>query len=157
MGVGGFRLRGGSGQVRVRPLMPSPFRAEFRRLTGFGLVGLAAFAAYLAMVSATVALGGHPVLGAVFGFVLGTLVSLYGNARWVFHARAGTVVTTRFVSVTLLGFLLNLALAWSLTSAGVHHVVMTCIIFAVVPGLNYVGHRLWTFSGVSPERRQLHG
>jgi putative flippase GtrA len=120
--------------------------AELRRLAAFGAVGFASFSVYLALVAACVGAGLGQVAGALAGFVGGTVVSFFGNCRFVFRASPSTVVGGRFLATTLAGFGLNLGLAWALTAVGVHYALMTLIIFLVVPGFNYVVHRLWTFA-----------
>ena len=124
--------------------------AELRRLSTFGLVGFAAFCVYLLLVAAFVEAGASQVAGAVAGFVGGTIISFFGNCRFVFKTSPSAAAGGRFFITTLAGFALNVALAWLLTSWGVHYAVMTLVIFLVVPGFNYLGHRFWTFAGSRP-------
>lgn len=120
--------------------------AEARRLVAFGVVGFASFCVYLALVALCVEAGLMQVAGALVGFVGGTIVSFFGNCRFVFRTSPSAVVGGRFAATTAAGFGLNLALAWALTAMGFHYALMTLIIFIVVPGFNYIGHRLWTFA-----------
>ncbi len=133
----------------------SPFTVsgELRRLAAFGLVGVAAFLVYLGLVAAIVETGGSAVIGAIIGFAGGTAVSFAGNCRFVFKASPTAVAGRRFLITTLIGFALNIGLAALLTQLGVNYIAMTLIIFMLVPGLNYLGHRFWTFSHprVQPE------
>ena len=119
---------------------------ELRRLLAFGCVGACAFAMYLMLVATVVESGYHPVFGVSLGFIGGTAVSFWGNCRFVFKAPASLIVGRRFLATTVGGLILNVALGWVLTKAGVHYAAMTVIIFAVVPAFNYLGHRFWTFS-----------
>ncbi len=112
----------------------------------FGAVGFVAFLVYLLCVAITIHFGGGPVAGAVLGFVGGTIISFVGNCRFVFKAAPSLVAGRRFLVTTLLGFGLNITLAWLLTRWGVHYLMMTVIIFVLVPGFNYLCHRFWTFS-----------
>lgn len=123
--------------------------AELKKLAAFGVVGFASFCVYLALVALCVEAGVGQIAGALVGFVGGTIVSFFGNCRFVFRAAPNTVVGGRFLATTLAGFGLNLALAWGLTALGFHYALMTLVIFLVVPGFNYVGHRLWTFADKS--------
>jgi putative flippase GtrA len=120
--------------------------AELKRLAAFGAVGFASFCVYLALVAVCVGAGLGQIAGALVGFVGGTIVSFFGNCRFVFRAPPTTVAGGRFLATTMAGFALNLALAWTLTTLGFHYALMTLVIFLVVPGFNYVGHRLWTFA-----------
>lgn len=119
---------------------------EARRIMTFGAVGVVAFVVYTAAVALVVENGGSPILGVVAGFVVGTAVSFYGNVRWVFETSASAAAGSRFVITTSIGLALNVALAWLLTRWGVHYLVMTIIIFTIVPAFNYLGHRFWTFA-----------
>lgn len=119
---------------------------ELKKMVAFGVVGVAAFAVYLLMVALVVEQGGSPVAGVVAGFVGGTIVSFYGNCRFVFRVSPTAMAGRRFVITTLIGFALNIGLAWLLTRWGVNYVAMTVIIFLIVPGFNYLGHRFWTFA-----------
>jgi putative flippase GtrA len=123
---------------------------ELRRLVAFGLVGFAAFCVYLLLVAACVEAGASQVAGAVAGFVGGTIISFFGNCRFVFETSPSAAAGGRFFITTLVGFALNVALAWLLTSWRVHYVLMTLVIFLVVPGFNYLGHRFWTFARPHP-------
>ena len=124
--------------------------AELRRLVAFGLVGFAAFCVYLLLVAACVEAGASQVAGAVAGFAGGTIISFFGNCRFVFKTSPSAAAGGRFFVTTLVGFALNVALAWLLTSWGVHYAAMTLVIFLVVPGFNYLGHRFWTFARPQP-------
>lgn len=128
--------------MRFRPSPPD----EIFKLVAFVGVGLVAFIVYLLLVTFAVTIGIAPVAGATVGFVGGTTVSFFGNCRFVFRSCASTLVGRRFVVITLAGFMLNILLASLLTRWGVHYAVMTVIIFVVVSGFNYGGHRFWTFS-----------
>lgn len=119
---------------------------EARRIMAFGAVGVVALVVYTAAVALVVETGGSPIVGVVAGFVVGTTVSFYGNVRWVFKTAASAAAWSRFVITTSIGLALNVALAWLLTRWGVHYLVMTVIIFAIVPAFNYLGHRFWTFA-----------
>lgn len=131
---------------------------ELSRLAAFGIVGFAAFLVYLALVAAVVETGGSPIIGAIFGFAGGTIVSFFGNCRFVFKAAPTALAGRRFFITTLIGLGLNIALAWLLTGLGVNYVAMTVIIFVVVPGFNYLGHRFWTFAGAkAPSRTHRDG
>lgn len=122
---------------------------ELSRLAAFGMVGFAAFLVYLTLVAAVVETGGSPITGAIFGFAGGTIISFFGNCRFVFKAAPTALAGRRFFITTLIGLGLNIALAWLLTGLGVNYVAMTVIIFVVVPGFNYLGHRFWTFAGAN--------
>lgn len=127
--------------------------SELSRLAAFGIVGAAAFLVYLALVTAVVETGGSPIIGVVFGFVGGTIVSFLGNCRFVFKAAPTALAGRRFFITTVVGFGLNIALAWLLTRLGVNYLRMTIIIFVVVPGFNYLCHRFWTFGEISGRSR----
>lgn len=123
---------------------------ELRQLIAFGIVGLLSFCVYLLLVALCVAAGMGQVVGAVMGFLGGTILSFFGNCRFVFRASPSAATGARFAATTLAGFVMNVTLAFLLTYLGVHYVLMTTIIFLVVPGFNYLGHRFWSFAQQPP-------
>lgn len=120
--------------------------SELSRLATFGVVGFVAFLVYLGLIAAVVETGGSPIVGAGLGFVGGTIVSFFGNCRFVFKAAPTALAGRRFFITTLIGLGLNIGLAWLLTEIGLNYLEMTVIIFVVVPAFNYLGHRFWTFA-----------
>lgn len=118
-------------------------RSQFLR---FLVVGVGAFAAYVATQAAAVELARLSVVAATaIAFIVGTIVSYIGNALWSFEARPSLSNISRFLLITGLGFLLNIGAAALLDRLGVHYVVIAIVVFAVVPVLNFVGHRFFSF------------
>lgn len=126
----------------------SPVAVEFEleRIAKFIFVGLIAFLVYsCCMLLFTRVLGESQILGAFFGFILGTSVSYIGNRRYVFQTAASGRVAVKFWAVTTVGLGVNLFLAFVLERLGVYPLFTAFLIFLTVPFLNYVAHRLWTF------------
>ena len=97
------------------------------------------------MLLVTRVLGENQILGAFFGFILGTSVSYIGNRRYVFQTAAARGVAVKFWAVTTTGLGVNLFLAFVLERLGVHPLLTAFLIFVTVPFLNYAAHRFWTF------------
>jgi putative flippase GtrA len=112
----------------------------------FLMVGGGAFLAYIATQALIIEVAGSGIIiGTVVAFAVGTLVSYVGNTLWSFDSRPTTENLLRFVGVTLFGLALNVTIAAALNEWGVHYVVIAAFIFTVVPVINFVGHRYFSF------------
>jgi len=120
-------------------------KSELRTLLRFGVTGFVAFLAYTAGMYLMILAGLDQVVGAVCGFVLGVIVSYSGNTLWVFRTKPTTQNMTKFSIVTIAGLIANMCMAYMLERMHIRPIVTVIVIFATVPFLNYLGHRIWTF------------
>lgn len=129
-------------------LGPLGFSATTRRqIIRFCVVGAFSVGTYVAVMSLlVVTFKTSIVTGSVFAFVIGTSVSYVGNALWSFDARPSPGNATRFLAVTSLGMLINIAIAWAGQRMGVGHLLVSAVVIVVVPTFNFIGHRLVTFA-----------
>ncbi|MCP8936947.1 GtrA family protein [Alsobacter sp. SYSU M60028] len=112
----------------------------------FGVVGVVSSFFYVGTMAACVdGFGTSATLGAVAAFLVGTAISYVGNTLWSFGAQASPGNAGRFLVVTLAGLGLNLALAWTLETAGLHYLVIALVILMIVPVFNFVCHNAWTY------------
>ena len=118
-----------------------------RQLIRFVLVGLVAAVVYVAIMALVIdGFGGPVLLGAFLAFVVGTAVSVLGNALWSFGARPTPGKAAWFFAINTTGLCLNMLIAWLLERAGVHYLLISLTVLVVVPLFNFAGHRLITFA-----------
>lgn len=118
-----------------------------RQIVRFCVVGAFSVGTYVAVMSLMVAvLGTSIVIGSIFAFIIGTSVSYAGNALWSFDATPSPRNATRFLVITSIGLLLNMAIAWVGERMGLDHLLVSAIVIIVVPTFNFIGHRLVTFA-----------
>jgi putative flippase GtrA len=120
-------------------------KSELRTLLRFGVTGFISFLAYTCGMYLMILAGLDQVVGAVCGFVLGVIVSYSGNTLWVFRTKPTTQNMAKFSIVTIAGLIVNMCMAYMLERMHVRPIMTVIIIFATVPFLNYLGHRIWTF------------
>lgn len=119
------------------------------RLLRFGLVGAAAAAVHLAMVSLLVALGGwHPLVANVVAFLVAFCVSYAGHAGWTFGDSTASARHSlpRFFAVAVSSFVVNEALyALLLAWTPLQYQVALFITLVAVAVLTFVASRYWAF------------
>ncbi len=118
-----------------------------RQLLTFGIVGFASSAGYALTQSALIeVMAWHPVMAALIAFCVGVVVSYTGNSLLTFKAPMSGRTLQRFVLVTGIGMMLNLALVAAVEALGWHYAIGILIVLCIVPIFNFLGHRFWTFS-----------
>lgn len=114
----------------------------------FAVVGLAATATHV-IVAAGLIEGGwlHAAAANGLAFVIANLVSYVANTRWSFAASVRLANWGRFVAVSVGAWLLTVAIAWSIETAGGHYLAGIALVVLVVPPLSFVAHRKFTYRG----------
>lgn len=112
----------------------------------FAVVGLAATATHV-IVAAGLIEGGwlHAAAANGLAFVTANLVSYVANTRWSFAAAVRLANWGRFVAVSVGAWLLTVAIAWSIETAGGHYLAGIALVVLVVPPLSFVAHREFTY------------
>jgi putative flippase GtrA len=131
--------------IEMRPV-------QARQLAAFGIVGVAAFAVHLAVVSLLVPQGLAPLAANVVAFATAFVVSFVGHARWSFPAsgRAAAPALVRFAAVAIGAFALNeAAYAALLACTPLDYRVALVIVLAGVAGFTFVTGRHWAFANGS--------
>ncbi|WP_158895737.1 MULTISPECIES: GtrA family protein [unclassified Pseudomonas] len=113
----------------------------------FGLVGLAATAVHLAIITLLIRAGLAPLLANLLAFLCAFGVSFCGHYLWTFRSSVGVSrAIVRFFLIAVGGFLVNsallaLLLRWTTFES------TTCALIAVliVPVLSFLASRLWGF------------
>jgi dolichol-phosphate mannosyltransferase len=122
--------------------------ANWAQLFKFGLVGGSGYLLNLAVFAVLVeAVGLHHLVGAVGAFCVAVSSNFYWNRHWTFRASEGHAgfQAARFLTVSVAGLLLNLAILEALISAGLDALPAQAIAVATVMPVNFVGNKLWTF------------
>ena len=121
-----------------------------KRLLQFGLVGGAAAAVHLAVVSVLVPWAGwHPLVANVAAFLVAFCVSYAGHARWTFgdSATAARRSLPRFFAVAVTSFAANEALyALLLALTSLQYQVALFITLVAVAVMTFVASRYWAFA-----------
>jgi putative flippase GtrA len=121
-----------------------------RQMIRFGFVGVWASATYIGMMALMCDVLGTSIVFAAFcAFVVATAMSFAGNALWTFGAQPTAGNAAKFLTVTLMGLVLNLSIAWVMERMGAGYLMVSLVILLTVPLFNFIGHRLVTFGGRS--------
>ena len=122
--------------------------ANWAQLFKFGFVGASGYLLNLAVFALLVeAAGLHHVIGAIGAFCVAVSSNFYWNRHWTFRASEGHAgfQAARFLTVSLAGLLLNLAILEALIGAGLDPLPAQAIAVATVMPVNFIGNKLWTF------------
>jgi len=112
----------------------------------FAMVGVAT-----TLIHVTVAVGiiegkqWHPSIANGVAFVVANLFSYAANTHWSFEAKMSMYSWYRFVTVSLVSGLLTVAISWLVAAAGGPYLLGILLVITVIPTLNYLGHRYFTY------------
>jgi putative flippase GtrA len=139
-------INAGFSPARVRAGMRK--RKNWEQLAKFCLVGVSGYAVNLAVY--TVLLDGaglHYISAAVGSFLVAVTNNYLWNRLWTFRAERGGVAYQgmRFLIVSTVALLANLAVLHLLVSVGLGEVVAQAIAIVLVTPVNFVGNKLWSF------------
>jgi dolichol-phosphate mannosyltransferase len=139
-------LNTGFSPARVRAGMRK--RKNWEQLAKFCVVGVIGYAVNLAVY--TVLLDGaglHYISAAVGSFLVAVTNNYLWNRLWTFRAQRGGVAYQgmRFLIVSTVALLANLAVLHVLVTVGLGEVVAQAIAIVLVTPVNFVGNKLWSF------------
>lgn len=133
-------------QETMRHFYTSFRSGRVRRLLTFVLVGAVSSAFYLATMAAMVEFARWTVPSAALAaFAVGTLVSYVGNTHLTFGVSMNRRIFARFLLITGIGMASNQAIAVGLDRVGAHYVIISAVVFVLVPACNYLGHVSFTY------------
>jgi dolichol-phosphate mannosyltransferase len=143
-------INGGFSPARVRAGMRK--RKNWEQLGKFCVVGVIGYSVNLAVY--TVLLDGaglHYISAAVGSFLVAVTNNYLWNRLWTFRAQRGGVAYQgmRFLIVSTVALLANLAVLHLLVTAGLGEVVAQAIAIVLVTPVNFVGNKLWSFGSRS--------
>ncbi|MES2017122.1 MAG: GtrA family protein [Pseudomonadota bacterium] len=118
-----------------------------RTLWRFVMVGLLNTAAGLGMIYGARLLGMGEVAANATGYALGLMLSFTLNRRWTFRHRGPLLaLASRFAVVTLVAWLVNLAVLLALLRVAVAPVVAQASAVLCYTLVSYLGFRCWAFA-----------
>jgi len=123
-------------------------RGNWEQLFKFCVVGASGYVVNLAVYS--LLLNGanlHYAPAATCSFLVAATSNYTFNRLWTFRAQRGHVAVqgARFLVVSTLVYLANLALLSFLVHLGVGKIVAQAVAIVLVTPLNFVGNKLWSF------------
>jgi putative flippase GtrA len=136
----------GFSPARVRAGMRK--RKNWEQLAKFCVVGVTGYAVNLAVYAVLLdGAGLHYMSAAVGSFLVAVTNNYLWNRLWTFRAQRGGVAYQgmRFLIVSTVALVANLAVLHVLVSAGLGEVVAQAIAIVLVTPVNFVGNKLWSF------------
>ena len=123
-------------------------RSNWEQLGKFCTVGAAGYVVNLAVYAILLKWVGLHYLPAAVGSFLVAVANNYAlNRIWTFRVERGHVGAQgwRFLVVSTVSLLANLAALHLIVTAGVDEIVAQAIAIVLVTPLNFVGNKLWSF------------
>jgi dolichol-phosphate mannosyltransferase len=123
-------------------------RGNWEQLVRFCVVGASGYVVNLAVYSILVLeLDVHYVPAAICSFLVAVTNNYTWNRLWTFRAQRGHVAYQgmRFLVVSTLALLANLAVLHFLVELGASEVLAQAIAIVLVTPVNFVGNKLWSF------------
>jgi putative flippase GtrA len=113
---------------------------QLRRISWFGVVGVASTALYAAGAATGVELFGRSRMAAnTFGFLLATSCSYLGHHYLTFRSDGDhRTYIPRFLLQAVVTYFLASAVTWLVAQLGVHYSVGIIFVVTLIPLLNYV-------------------
>ena len=123
-------------------------RSNWEQLGKFCTVGAAGYVDNLAVYTILLKWAGLHYLPAAAGSFLVAVANNYSlNRVWTFRVERGHVGAQgwRFLVVSTVSLLANLAVLHGLVTAGVDEIAAQAVAIVLVTPLNFVGNKLWSF------------
>ena len=123
-------------------------RSNWEQLAKFCTVGAAGYVVNLIVYTVLLEwVGLHYIPAAVGSFLVAVTNNYALNRAWTFREARGDVGAQgwRFLVVSTVSLLANLAVLHVMVSAGVGKIVAQAIAIVLVTPLNFVGNKLWSF------------
>ncbi|HHL4080359.1 GtrA family protein [Burkholderia sola] len=121
-------------------------QAERTRLVRFGVSGLCSTAIHSLVAAALFTLlDATPVTANAVAFLCATAFSYLANTLWSFSSTVRTRNATRFLAVTLVGFVETMLLARAAEALDASRATSVVAIALLIPPTTFVLHRLWTY------------
>ncbi len=123
-------------------------RSNWEQLGKFCTVGATGYVVNLAVYAILLKWAGLHYLPAAVGSFLVAVANNYSlNRVWTFRVERGHVGAQgwRFLVVSTVSLLANLAVLHGLVTAGVDEIAAQAVAIVLVTPLNFVGNKLWSF------------
>ena len=123
-------------------------RSNWEQLVKFCAVGASGYVVNLVVYTALLdGAGMHYISAAVGSFLVAVTSNYTWNRLWTFRSQRGGVAYqgARFLIVSTIALVANLAVLHGLVSLGLGEVVAQAIAIVLVTPVNFVGNKLWSF------------
>ena len=123
-------------------------RANWEQLLKFCIVGATGYVVNLAVYALLLKTAGiHYIPAAICSFLVAVTSNYTWNRVWTFRAERGHYgyQGMRFLVVSTLALVANLAVLQILVDAGLDKVVAQAIAIVLVTPVNFIGNKLWSF------------
>jgi len=123
-------------------------RSNWEQLAKFCVVGAAGYVVNLVVYTILLEAAGLHYIPAAIGSFLVAVANNYAlNRIWTFRTERGDVGAQglRFLVVSTVSLLANLAVLHLMVTAGVGEIVAQAVAIVLVTPLNFVGNKLWSF------------
>jgi putative flippase GtrA len=123
-------------------------RSNWAQLVKFCAVGASGYVVNLVVYTALLdGAGMHYISAAVGSFLVAVTSNYTWNRLWTFRSQRGGVAYqgARFLIVSTIALVANLAVLHGLVSIGLGEVVGQAIAIVLVTPVNFVGNKLWSF------------
>jgi putative flippase GtrA len=123
-------------------------RHNWEQLIKFCVVGATGYVVNLAVYTILLrGFGVHYIPAAICSFLVAVTNNYTWNRHWTFRAQRGHYgyQGMRFLVVSTLALLANLAVLQLYVDAGVDKVLAQAIAIVVVTPVNFIGNKLWSF------------
>jgi dolichol-phosphate mannosyltransferase len=140
------QIHGAYSPARVRAGLRK--RKNWEQLFKFCFVGATGYIVNLAVYTMLLDVAElHYISAAVGSFLVAVTNNYTLNRLWTFRAQRGAVVHQgmRFLIVSTVALLANLAVLHTLVTLGLGEVVAQAIAIVLVTPVNFVGNKLWSF------------
>lgn len=118
----------------------------FRRAIRFAFTGIfvTGIHAAIAIMFIQYLIPAPPLANGV-AFVGATIVSYVINTAWSFSARLHGRILFKFVTVSMVGFLLAMLVAWIVQELGFSYLLGICAVALTIPPMTFILHNFWTY------------
>lgn len=120
--------------------------ALLRQFGSFAAIGALNAGIHLALVAGLVELAAWtPVPANVLAFVVANLFSYWANSRWTFRSARSLHRYARFITVSLAGLALTLAISALGQALHWHYLASVALLVGVLPTVSFGANRWWTW------------
>jgi putative flippase GtrA len=86
-----------------------------------------------------------PPLANGVAFAFATVASYLINTIWSFSGRLHGRTLSRFIAVSIVGFLLAMLVSWIVQELGFGYLLGICAVALTIPPMTFILHNFWTY------------
>ena len=92
-----------------------------------------------------------PPLANGVAFILATVTSCVINTRWSFSSKLSHHVIFKFCTVSIIGLLISVSVAWVAQELGVSYLFGIFFIAIISPAITFILHNFWTYKNFNQQ------